>query len=207
MAKEQKGFIVYGDTKALADELTDEQLGQLFRGMLNYFTEGKAPKFAGILKFAFIPIKQQMDRDREKYDSKCEKMKANAKKRWENDAKAYNSMQTYANDANTKTNTDTNTKTDTDTDTTTTTKTDTKSRGGGRDGGDDYDIWSKLTPSDIDTIYDSYPDSGGFLIEEVAAEVRTKRKKVKNAVSFILGYAKNVGWDDKADHFDGGGMA
>ena len=39
MSKDQKGFIVYGDTKALADELTDEQLGQLFRGMLNYFVE------------------------------------------------------------------------------------------------------------------------------------------------------------------------
>lgn len=208
MAKEQKGFIVYGDTKALADELTDEQLGQLFRGMLNYFAEGKMPKFTGVLKFAFIPIKQQMDRDKEKYDSKCEKNREKIQKYWDRvkkDTVEYSGIQMNTNATNTKTNTDTNTKTDTDT--TTTTKTDTKSRGGGRDGGDDYDIWSKLTPSDIDTIYDSYPDSGGFLIEEVAAEVRTKRKKVKNAVSFILGYAKNVGWDDKADHFDGGGMA
>jgi len=78
--------------------------------------------------------------------------------------------------------------------------------GGGSDG-DEFNIWKKLTPADIDTIYDAYPDSGGFLIEEVAAEVKTKRKEVKNAVPFILGYAKNKNWDDKADHFDGGGLS
>lgn len=108
MSKEQKGFIVYGDTKALADELSDEQLGQLFRGMLDYFAEGKTPKFSGILKFAFIPIKQQMDRDAEKYVEKCEKMRANAKKRWKSDANAYKRNQLDANDANTNKNTNTN---------------------------------------------------------------------------------------------------
>ena len=117
MSKDQKGFIVYGDTKALADELTDEQLGQLFRGMLSYFVEGKAPKFSGVLKFAFIPIKQQMDRDAIKYDKRCEKNRANANKRWQSDANAYNRMQSDAIDANTNTNKNTNTKTDTDTNT------------------------------------------------------------------------------------------
>ena len=117
MSKDQKGFIVYGDTKALADELTDEQLGQLFRGMLSYFVEGKAPKFSGVLKFAFIPIKQQMDRDAIKYDKRCEKNRANANKRWQSDANAYNRMQSDAIDANTNTNTNTNTNKDTDTNT------------------------------------------------------------------------------------------
>ena len=115
MSKDQKGFIVYGDTKALADELTDEQLGQLFRGMLSYFVEGKAPKFSGVLKFAFIPIKQQMDRDAIKYDKRCEKNRANANKRWQSNANAYNRMQSDAIDANTNTNTNTNKDTDTNT--------------------------------------------------------------------------------------------
>lgn len=117
MSKDQKGFIVYGDTKALADELTDEQLGQLFRGMLSYFVEGKAPKFSGVLKFAFIPIKQQMDRDAIKYDKRCEKNRANANKRWQSDANAYNRMQSDAIDANTNTKTNKDTKTDTGTNT------------------------------------------------------------------------------------------
>ena len=63
MAKERKGFVIYGDLKEVTDELTDGQVAELFRGMLDYFTTGKEPKFDGVLKFVFIPIKQQMDRD------------------------------------------------------------------------------------------------------------------------------------------------
>ena len=198
MSKDQKGFIVYGDIKAVIDELDDGQVAQLFRGMVEYFINGREPKFSGILKFVFIPIKQQMDRDADKYVQKCEKMRENANKRWQN-ANASNGNQLHANDANTNTNTKTNTKTDTKT--TTTTNTNTNASGGGSyDGDDDFNIWKRLTPDDIDKIYDAYPDSGGFLIEEVAADVRQKRKNVKNAASYILGYAKRVGWDDKAEH-------
>ena len=116
MDKDQKGFIVYGDIKEVIDELPDDQTAQLFRGMVNYFVEGKDPKFSGSLKYIFIPIRQQMDRNADKYEKKCEKMRENANRRWKN-AKASNGMQLDANDANTKTNTDTNTKKDTDTDT------------------------------------------------------------------------------------------
>lgn len=116
MAKEQKGFITYGDFEAVADELTDEQLGQIMRAKLKYFNSGKAPKFEGILKYVWIPIQQQMDRDSESYEKKCAKMRENANKRWANTDKN-KSMQLHANDANTKTNTDTNTKTDRDTNT------------------------------------------------------------------------------------------
>lgn len=201
MSKDQKGFIVYGDIKAVIDELADDQVAQLFRGMVDYFTEGTDPKFTGVLKFVWITVRQQMDRDMEKYVEKCERNRANARKRWstEDDANAYDRMRTHAMDANTNTNTDTDTKKDTDTDTTTTTKTDTKDRGGGGCS-DEFDLWKKLTPEDIDRIYDIYPDSGGFLIEEVVADVKQKRKKIKNAASYILGYAKKAGWDDKADH-------
>jgi hypothetical protein len=206
MAKEQKGFIVYGDIKATADELTDEQLGQLFRGMIDYFVQGECPRFTDSLKFAFIPIKQQMDRDADKYIEKCEKMRDNANKRWNDMQKhtiASKSNQLDANDANTNTNTNTNTKTNTDTDTTT----NTKSRGGASDGDDSFNLWKQLDADGIDAIYSEYPESGGFLIEEVAADVRVKKKRVRNAVSYVLGYAKRVGWDDNADHFDGGDLS
>ena len=203
MSKDQKGFVVYGDIKAVISELTDEQTGQLFRGMVAYFTEGKAPKFSGVLKYVFIPIRQQMDRDKEKYDAKCEKNREKIQKYWDGVKKntnVNNSIQMYSNatNTNTKTNTNTNTNTKTDTDTDTTTNTNTNGGGGGC--GDEFDLWKKLTPDDIDRIYDAYPDSGGFLIEEVVADVKQKRKKVQNAVSYILGYARRVGWDDKAEH-------
>lgn len=117
MGTEQKGFIVYKDLHAVVDELNDEQAGQLFRGMIKYASEGIEPKFDGILKFVFIPIKQQMDRDSDKYDKKCERMRENANKRWQNNAKVSNGMQLHANDANTNINTDTKTKKETETDT------------------------------------------------------------------------------------------
>lgn len=80
-------------------------------------------------------------------------------------------------------------------------------RGGGVSDGDEFNIWKKLDGAGIDAIYDAYPESGGFLIEEVAAEVRNNRRTVDNAVGYVLGYAKRVGWDDNADHFDGGGLS
>lgn len=209
MSKDQKGFIVYGDTKLLADELTDEQLGKLFRGMLDYFYTGKAPKFTGVLKFTFIPIKQQMDRDKEKYDAKCEKNRAKIQKYWDkvkSGTTEYSSIPMYTNATNINTNTDTDTKTDTDTDTTTNTNTKSARGSGDYDGDDSFNLWKKLDADGIDAIYAEYPESGGFLIEEVAADVRVKKKRVRNPVSYVLGYAKKVGWDDSADHF-GGGLA
>ena len=207
MSKEQRGFIVYGDIQNVLTELDDQQTAQLFRGMVDYFVSGKDPKFTGVLKFVFIPIKQQMDRNADKYEKKCEKMRENANKRWKN-ANESKSIQLDANDANTKTNTDTDTNTKKDTDTDTTTNTDTKSVSGGRFKVDDeFNIWKRLTPDDIDVLYEKFPNSGGLLIDKVFEEVRDKRIKVKSGLNYILGYAKNVGWDDSADHFDGGGMA
>ena len=207
MSKEQRGFIVYGDIQDVLTELDDQQTAQLFRGMVDYFVSGKDPKFTGVLKFVFIPIKQQMDRNADKYEKKCEKMRENANKRWQN-AIASKSNQLDANDANTKTNTNTDTDTKKDTDTDTTTNTDTKSVSGGRFKVDDeFNIWKRLTPDDIDVLYEKFPNSGGLLIDKVFEEVRDKRIKVKSGLNYILGYAKNVGWDDNADHFDGGGMA
>ena len=200
MSKEQRGFIVYGDIQDVLTELDDQQTAQLFRGMVDYFVSGKDPKFTGVLKFVFIPIKQQMDRNADKYEKKCEKMRENANKRW-NNAKAFNGMQLDTNDANTNTKTKTDTKIKTDTDTTTTTNT----NGGG--GADEFNIFKMLGGEGIDKIYDEYPNSGGDLIQEVYENVKAKRTSVKNPVAYVLGYAKRVGWDDNADHFDGGGMA
>ena len=208
MSKDQKGFVVYGDIQAVVDELNDEQAGKLFRAMLAYFATGKTPKFDGVLKYVWIPIKQQMDRDKEKYEAKCEKNRAKIQKYWDGvkaNTNEYNSIQTYSNatNTNTDTNTDTNTKKDTDTDTTTNTN-----YGRGRyKCDDDFNIWKRLTPEDIDVLYEKFPNSGGLLIDAVYEDVKAKKTKVKSGLKYILGYAKNVGWDDNADHFDGGGMA
>ena len=206
MSKEQKGFIVYGDIQDVLKELDDEQVAQLFRGMVNYFVDGKAPKFTGVLKFVWIPIKQHMDRDAEKYEKRCEKNRENVKKRWER-TKENERIRTNTNATNTKTNTNTDTNTKKDTDTNTTTDTNTDFGRGRYKCDDEFNIWKRLTPEDIDVLYEKFPNSGGLLIDEVYEEVKAKKVKVKSGLKYILGYAKNVGWDDNADHFDGGGMA
>lgn len=208
MSKEKKGFIVYDDIMEVVDRLSDEEAGQLLKGMLGYSISGKDPKFKGVLEFVFIPIKQQMDRNAEKYAAKCEKNRENANKRWQN-ANASDRKNRNANYADTDTDTDTDTKKDTDTDTTTDTDAALKQRsGGGRyKVDDDFNIWKRLTPEDIDLLYEKFPNSGGLLIDAVYEDVKAKKTKVKSGLKYILGYAKNVGWDDNADHFDGGGMS
>ena len=207
MSKEKKGFIVYDDTQEVVSRLSDEEAGQLFKGMLGYSVDGKAPKFKGVLEFIFIPIKQQMDRDAEKYEAKCEKNRKNIKRYWEkvkSDTNEYERIRsnTMATNKDTDTDTDTDTKTDIDTDTTTDTDTDTdtKACGGSADDVDSFNIWKRMTVEDVDRIYESYPESGGLLIDTVYADVKEKKKRVWNPVSYILGYAKRVGWDDNADH-------
>lgn len=81
------------------------------------------------------------------------------------------------------------------------------SSGSGRKCDDEFNIWKRLTPEDIDTLYEKYPNSGGLLIDAVYEDVKAKKTKVKSGLKYILGYAKNVGWDDNADHFDGGGLS
>lgn len=220
MNTEAKGFLVYKDVKAVVDELTDEQAGMLFRGMLDYFSDGTEPKFDGILKFVFIPIKQQIDRDSERYEQKCEKNRANAKKRWKPSAEKgvsddSDGMRTYANgydrmrsdamdaNINTKTKTNTNINTKTNNNIKTTTKTNTKTNTNTNasdvvvvvDGDDDfYDLRKRLSADDVDSIYDIYPETGGDLIDEVSASVKKKRTRVDHPVAYILGFAENVGW-------------
>ena len=197
MSKDQKGFVVYGDIKETLDELTDEQVATLFRGMVDYHITGKEPKFKGVLKFVFIPLKQQMDRNTEKYEKQCERNRANANKRWngmQSDAVAYGRIRSDAVDANTNTKTNTDTKTDTDTTTT------TKHSGGGLE--EEFNIWNQLGADGIDAVYEAYPNSGGFLLDAVHNEIKTKKKKVKSPLGYVLGYAKKVGWDDKAEHFE-----
>ena len=75
--------------------------------------------------------------------------------------------------------------------------------GGSRQDNDDYfDIWKRLSAKDRDAIYKIYPESGGFLIDEVYEEVKKTRRKVNDPVTYILGYARNKKWDDNADHFE-----
>ena len=115
MADYKNSFIVYAaDIKETLDKLTDDQVAKLFRGMVDYQITGEAPEFSGVLEFAFIPIRQQMDRDNTKWERTREKRvesgrqggirsgevrKAKAENE-ANEASASKSKQTKQNEAN-----------------------------------------------------------------------------------------------------------
>ena len=70
MADEKNSFVVYTGIKETLDDLTDDQVAALFRGMIDYQITGEDPDFSGVLKYIFIPIRQQMDRDNAKWQRK-----------------------------------------------------------------------------------------------------------------------------------------
>lgn len=78
MAADKKTFIMYKDVLEYTEDLTDEQLGQLYRAQLNYANGTEVsisdPEVRGIWR----AIKHQMDMNISAYEDKCEQMRANA---------------------------------------------------------------------------------------------------------------------------------
>lgn len=77
---DKNSFLIYLDYEEQFNLLTDEQIGQLMRAIIKYEKSGEIPKLDGMLQMAFSFIKTQLDRDREKYNKKCEKNRENAKR-------------------------------------------------------------------------------------------------------------------------------
>lgn len=82
MAKES--FILYLEHQAVFEMLTDEQAGQLIKNIFEYEKTGQVPKMEQMLNVAFIPIKQDLDKNRAKYEKVVERNKKNIEKRWQN---------------------------------------------------------------------------------------------------------------------------
>ena len=66
MTEEKKSFIVYCDLEEILNELSDEDAGILFKAMVDYAQNGTEPELGVPLKYVWIPIRQQMERDAEK---------------------------------------------------------------------------------------------------------------------------------------------
>lgn len=77
---DKNSFLMYLDYEEQFNLLTDEQVGQLMRAIMQYEKTGNIPELDGMLKIAFSFIKAQLDRDREKYNKKCEKNKENGRR-------------------------------------------------------------------------------------------------------------------------------
>lgn len=77
---EKRSFLMYLEYEDQLSDLTDEELGQLMRAIFKYERDGMEPKFNGLLKMAFSFIKGNLNRDKQKYDKRCETSAINGKK-------------------------------------------------------------------------------------------------------------------------------
>lgn len=93
-------FILYTSDYQLIEGLTDEQLGQLTRALFTYARDGEVINLEPVVRMAFVFIKDKIDRNQAKYQKKCERLRANAQKRWgmqkdANDTEACNPIQKH----------------------------------------------------------------------------------------------------------------
>lgn len=78
MAK--NSFVIYHNYRDTLEDLTDEQVGKLFRAIFDYEIDKKEPNFNGELKIAFRFIKKDLDLNSDKYESICERNRTNGLK-------------------------------------------------------------------------------------------------------------------------------
>lgn len=103
-------FIAYHSYLDAMQPLTDAERGRLFVACLEYSKSGAIRHLSGNERFIFPMIKAQIDRDMERYKSKCKKQSGNVSKRWNkstdgdtNDTMVYDgipSVPPYTDDTN-----------------------------------------------------------------------------------------------------------
>lgn len=82
----KNSFIFYNEWEQSLSNLTNEELGDLMRAILEYQRTAQAPKLSPMLQMAFAFIKSALDRDSEKYELVLQKRsdagKKGMAKRW-----------------------------------------------------------------------------------------------------------------------------
>ena len=73
---QKKSFVLFADLREPLEDLSDEQVGKLFRAVLDYVGDRTEPDFSGTLKLAFSFVKISLDRNMEKYRQTVERRRA-----------------------------------------------------------------------------------------------------------------------------------
>lgn len=93
-------FCAYHSYLKAMEPLNMEERGKLFTSLLEYSATGDEPQITGNERFIYPMMRDQIDRDKARYQEKCSKQSQNAKKRW--DAELCHGMPVYAEDAKKK---------------------------------------------------------------------------------------------------------
>lgn len=90
-------FPAYHSYLKKCEKLSDQEVGRLFRCLLNYSITGERPELTGRESIAFDFIADDIDRAKENYEAKSKRLSDNAKKRYEqNEEEDSKSMQLHA---------------------------------------------------------------------------------------------------------------
>lgn len=99
--EKKNSFVLYTDYRRQFDLLTDAELGQLIRAVMDYVETGQPPDLPAGPQMAFAFISAQIDRDMKKYQEVVEKRRAAGSAGGKQ--KANNAKQVVANLANAST--------------------------------------------------------------------------------------------------------
>lgn len=96
-------FLVYYDNEVIVLRLPDDEAGKLFKSLFPYGREEIKPDFnnSPALAMAFDILSMAIDRDKEKYITRCEANRENVKKRWNKAGKQSNTNVYNGNQSNT----------------------------------------------------------------------------------------------------------
>lgn len=64
----KESFVLFTEQKEIFENLSNEQAGQLIKAVFSYIETEKIPKMDTILNIAFIPIRQALDRNNDKWE-------------------------------------------------------------------------------------------------------------------------------------------
>ena len=93
-------FCAYHSYLKALEPLSMEERGRLFTSLLEYSATGDEPQVTGNERFVYPMMRDQIDRDKARYQEKCSKQSQNAKKRW--NAEPCHGMPVHTEDAKTK---------------------------------------------------------------------------------------------------------
>ena len=116
--KKHKSFVLYADYKEHIDMLTVNEKADLLDAIFAHVCGTEEPILEGMAKMAFSFIRNEIDRNAEKYEATCEKRREAANKRWQKDMQvdANASKSIICNAKHYDNDNDTDTDTDNDTD-------------------------------------------------------------------------------------------
>jgi len=80
MEKDKKSFILYNDQRMIVDQLSDEQAGVLLKIIFSYVDGEQTDINNPLVKLAYTVIKNQIDRDQEKWELTKQKRSEAGKK-------------------------------------------------------------------------------------------------------------------------------